>query len=188
MSDRFDEVADFRASLNPETDRGCALMAASFLDSELELLLGQFVVDDSKVIEETFSQGKPIGTFSSRIDLAYLLGLIGKSTRRDLHLIRKIRNDFGHTHRPLSFADQNVSNRCRELTYTQRPDTDPPRKHFISAAVGALAIIHTAMHKKERITSRADPDLDSAKARASIIMSHITNILKDSSESDSRID
>ncbi|MNV42121.1 hypothetical protein D3C71_1337810 [compost metagenome] len=188
MSDRFDEVADFRASLDPETDRGCVLMAASFLDSELELLLGNFVVNDSKVIEETFSQGKAVGTFSSRIDLAYLLGLIGKSARRDLHLIRKIRNAFGHTYRPLSFADQDISNRCRELTYTLRPDTDPPRKHFVSAAVGALAIIHSAMHKRERITLRADPDLDAAKARAANIISRIKDALDDSSNSDSRID
>jgi hypothetical protein len=33
------EVFAFRSSLNQETDRGCALMAAAYLDTELEWLL-----------------------------------------------------------------------------------------------------------------------------------------------------
>ena len=85
MNLKFDEVMEFRSSLTPETDRGCALMAAAFLDSELELLLRAFVVKNKKVEDEMFGQSKPIGAFSSRIDLAYLLGLISADTRRDLH-------------------------------------------------------------------------------------------------------
>ena len=32
--DRVAEVFEFRRSLTPETDRGCALMAAAYLDAE----------------------------------------------------------------------------------------------------------------------------------------------------------
>lgn len=87
MTDRFDDVMQFRSSLSPETDRGCALMAASFLDSELGDLLRSYVVDDRSVADEVFGQAKPLGTFSSRIDAAYLLGLISANARRDLHLL-----------------------------------------------------------------------------------------------------
>ena len=136
MNLKFDEVMEFRSSLTPETDRGCALMAAAFLDSELELLLRAFVVKNKKVEDEMFGQSKPIGAFSSRIDLAYLLGLISADTRRDLHLIRKIRNDFGHVHRPISFEDQAIVNRCHELitsaltTRLQEKCSFPPRLVF----------------------------------------------------------
>ena len=179
MDHRFDEVMEFRNSLNPETDRGCALMAAAFLDSELELLLRSFVVDNEKAQDEIFSQSKPIGTFSSRIDLAFLLGLISADTRKDLHLIRKIRNDFGHVHRPISFEDQAMSNRCRELKHHFRGNNEPPRKIFISSAVGALALLHTAMHKRARIVERPNPDLNAAKERQTKIMSAVMAALEE---------
>ena len=34
---KFDEVIEFRNTLDEETDRGVALMAASFIESELEV-------------------------------------------------------------------------------------------------------------------------------------------------------
>ncbi len=182
MIDRFNDVMEFRSSLSPETDRGCALMAASFLDSELGDLLRSYVVDDRSVADEVFGQARPLGTFSSRIDASYLLGLISANARHDLHLIRKIRNDFGHVHRPLTFEDQSISNRCRELSLTFRNAGDPPRKHFISSAVAILALLHTAMNKRSRITSRAEPDLAAAKGRQSELVAMVKQALEEASE------
>jgi DNA-binding MltR family transcriptional regulator len=166
LLDRFDGVIEFRNSLNPESDRGCALMAAAFLDAELDTLLRKYVVPNSRVADDLFGQSRPISTFSSRIDLAYLLGLIDPATHRDLHLIRKIRNDFGHVHAPLSFEDKAIAARCRELKIHFRAQDASPRKVFISCAVGALAIIHSAMHNRSPITERSTPDLESARATA----------------------
>ena len=83
----FDDVLDFRAALSPETDRGCALMGAAFLDVELERLLTKHFVNDPAVVKELIGQNRPLGTFSSRIDICYALGLIGKKARRDRHLL-----------------------------------------------------------------------------------------------------
>jgi len=93
--DKLDQVIRFRLSLEVETDRGCALMAGAYLDSELKKLLKNHLVSNEKIQDELFELSRPLGTFSSRIDPAYLLGLIGPQAHRDLHLIRKIRNDFG---------------------------------------------------------------------------------------------
>lgn len=179
MEDRFDEVMEFRSSLSPETDRGCALMAAAFLDSELELLIRSCVVDDRGVSDEVLGQAKPLGTFSSRIDVAYLLGLISLGARRDLHLIRKIRNEFGHVHHPLSFTDQAIASRCRELSFSLRDERDPPRKRFISSAVGVLAIIHTAMSNRDRITAREEPNFEAAKIRQKALLAAVNSALQE---------
>lgn len=165
---RLDDVMEFRDSLNPESDRGCALMAAAFLDAELDLLLRQCIVD-SRVAEDIFGQSRPLSTFSARIDLAFLLGLIDGVTHRDLHLIRKIRNDFGHVHAPLSFGEKAIAARCRELKVHFRSEDAEPRKIFISSAVAALAIIHTAMHKRERISERATPNLENVREKVEAI-------------------
>ncbi len=176
---RFDDVIEFRNSLNPESDRGCALMAASFLDSELDLLLRQCVVNNHHVIDDIFGQSRPISTFSSRIDLSYLLGLIDSDTHRDLHLIRKIRNDFGHVHTPLSFEERTIAARCRELKIHFRDPGTSSRKIFISCAVGVLAILHTGMHNRQRIEERKAPNIQAARATADRLTEAIKVALDD---------
>ena len=68
-------VFEFRKTLTPETDRGCALMAAAYLDDRLGALLRAVFVD-SDIAGELLEQSKPLGTFSSRIDAVFLLGLL----------------------------------------------------------------------------------------------------------------
>jgi DNA-binding MltR family transcriptional regulator len=151
---KLGEVFEFRKTLTPETDRGCALMAAAYLDSQLEDLLTLHFVDDPAVVEELLGQSKPLGSFSSRIDMAYVLGLIGPKARRDLHLIRKIRNLFGHEHKPLFFDEPKIANRCRELKYVWLEGN--PRQNFIRAVMGVLAILHSKILKAHHIPVRQD--------------------------------
>ena len=147
------EVGEFHESLKQETDRGCALMIASFLDSKLENLLRAGFVSSPKVADENLGISGPLGTFSTRIDMSYLLGIIGPKIQRDLHLMRKIRNIFGHDYKLLSFNDDRVSNRCLELYHHTLETNESPRKIFIRTAMQILAIInkellHTS-HVKE---------------------------------------
>jgi DNA-binding MltR family transcriptional regulator len=151
---KLDEVFEFRKTLTPETDRGCALMAAAYLDSQLEDLLISHFVDDPAAVEELLGQSKPLGSFSSRIDMAYALGLIGLKARRDLHLIRKIRNLFGHDHKPLSFDEPKIASRCRELNYVVLEGE--PRQNFIRAVMGVLAILHFEIDKAHHVPVRQD--------------------------------
>src|ERR1044071_2597257 len=127
---RFEEVFEFRRSLTGETDRGCALMAAAYLDSELEKLLRKYFVNNENVQDEIFGHSRPLGTFSSRIYLAYLVGLIGPKVRRDLHLIRRVRNEFGHVPTPISFDDPALASRCRELYHDTYGKEATPRVKF----------------------------------------------------------
>lgn len=167
---RIDDVIKFRKSLTSESDRGCALMAAAFLDTELDALLRKSLVENTGVAENLLGQSRPISTFSSRIDLVYMLGLIDPVTHRDLHLIRKIRNDFGHVYAPLSFDDKSIAARCRELMTHFRSSEIPPRKIFISCAVGSLAILHSAMHDRKPIVERAVPNMEKARSTARKLM------------------
>ena len=176
---RIDDVIEFRTSLNPESDRGCALMAAAFLDAELETVLRRYLVANDRVAEDLLGQSRPISSFSSRIDLAYLLGLIDHVTHRDLHLIRKIRNDFGHVHTPLTFDDKSIAARCREMKTHFRSSETLPRKIFISCAVGSLAILHSAMHDRKPIAERAVPNMEFARAAASKLTDALRGVFDD---------
>ena len=151
------EVLDFRRSLQDETDRGCALMVASLLDFKLEQLLRSRFVDDKRSSDAMLETGHALGTFSSRIDLAYLLGLIGPQTKRDLHLIRRIRNDFGHRHLPLAFTDASVRDRCQELFhYHEIYLSKDPRRVFIRTTMAILAVFGVDLIKMKHLPAGKD--------------------------------
>lgn len=157
---KFDEVMDFRATLSPESDRGCALIAASYIDAELEKLLFSAVVDDKKVARDMFGQGKAVGSFSTRIDLAYLLGLVSLQDHRDMHLIRKIRNEFGHDHSPIKFTSPKIASRCAELVGHPFEKGFSPRRIFMATSMTVLAGIHIGMIGKRRPEVRPATSMD----------------------------
>ena len=94
---RLEEFIDFRKSLIQESDRGCALMAADFIEDKLEKLLESYFIENEKVCKQLLKANGALATFSSKIDLTFLLGLIPKNVFNDLHILRKIRNEFAHT-------------------------------------------------------------------------------------------
>jgi DNA-binding MltR family transcriptional regulator len=159
---RIERVLAFRQTLSTETDRGCALMAAAYLDGELEQLFRAALVADAKSVDDMLDQSKPLGTFSSRIDMAFLLGLIGRQAKRDLHIIRKIRNDFGHDPEPITFRSQQIGARCSEFYHTYRTRDADPRSLFTNAVLGVLAIIHVATHDTKNAEAATDPHIDDA--------------------------
>jgi DNA-binding MltR family transcriptional regulator len=157
---KLDEVIDFGITLNSETDRGVALICAAFLEDDLEALLKQHLVDAPKVVGRLFDQAGPLGTFSSKIDLAFVAGLIPANIHRGLDLVRKIRNSFAHRHKVRSFGDQDIAARCIELAKaTPITDDTEPRSMFINCNIKMIGVIHAmtelATHSriKENVTA-----------------------------------
>lgn len=72
---KIEEFTNFRMSLIEESDRGCVLMATAFIEDKIT-----YMVQDKNVQKNIFEGNGAIGTFSSKIDLAFLLGLIPKIT------------------------------------------------------------------------------------------------------------
>ena len=144
------QAVDFRPTLTPETDRGCALMAAAYLDSQLDELLRAVFIDDQKVVGALLQSERPLGSFSAKIDMAYSLGLLPADAYRDLHLIRKIRNEFGHRSEPITFNNPEISNRCRELITSWFEREAEPRGRFVNSVMAVLAHIHIKLHRAIR--------------------------------------
>ncbi len=75
-------------------DRGCAIVSAALLESLLEHLLRRSML--SQCSEPLFATYGPLTSFAAKIDLAAALALLTPAEAADLHLIRKIRNEFAH--------------------------------------------------------------------------------------------
>ena len=91
---------------------------------DLEELLGRMLSEifiEGRESEATL--GRVLGTFHSRTQVAYCLGLISSDEYADLHTIRRIRNHFAHNSKGCSFGDQEVIDLCQNLRIPrQRPD------------------------------------------------------------------
>lgn len=99
-----------------ESDRAAVVLTASIMDELLRTVLAARLVPVTSSSDELFDGANaPLGTFSSRIEMSYRLGLISVKFARDLHLIRKIRNDFAHNIHGCSFEDVKVRARVTEL-------------------------------------------------------------------------
>ena len=89
-----------------------------------------FLVDHSAIVKLTEGFNAPIGKFSTRILLAFGLGLISEREYRELEVIRKIRNEFAHSI-DITFNHPSVSSRCKLLSWAI-PEYPAPRDQFIA--------------------------------------------------------
>jgi DNA-binding MltR family transcriptional regulator len=115
FSKKVADIAEFHKIFSKETDRGCTLLAASLIDLELTELLKQTFVQNEKILKKIFSPNGPLGTLSSKIDIWYCLGNCSKVIYNKMHVIRDIRNEFGHSFKALSFDDKIISQKIKSI-------------------------------------------------------------------------
>lgn len=173
-----DETFEFRHTLNHESDRGCALMAASYLDEQLKLLLEENLVENKKIADGLFDFNGAIGTFSSRIDMSYMMGLLPESVRKDLHLIRKIRNEFAHNPQPMDFDTQKLNDLCMNLVHDGFLDKVTAKKKFRRATMGVLAAIHGTRTNSKYKEPAPEPDLNEARKGMATIIEKMTTLMR----------
>lgn len=91
------ESREFHQELtrNGHNHRALVIIAGAYLDFLLQRLLSAGMAD-VKWKGDLFDGQGALATFSARIDVACAMGLLPESIRRDLHLIRKVRNHFAH--------------------------------------------------------------------------------------------
>jgi DNA-binding MltR family transcriptional regulator len=106
----------FNDEFEKESERAKVILSAAMLDEALEALLRAFLVPSADSNDQVFDgPNAPLGTFSARVDFCFRLGLISKKLTRDLHLIRKIRNEFAHNVTGCNFNVSAVANRVTLL-------------------------------------------------------------------------
>jgi hypothetical protein len=131
-------ISEFLKEFQNETDRGAALVGTALIDERLKLLLESHLMD-CKATEIMLSGiNAPLGTFSSRINMCYCLGLITELEYEECKTIKKIRNEFGHRVHGITFDDQKIKDLCNNLR-ANTPDgkryDGNPRQLFINSVI-----------------------------------------------------
>lgn len=118
----LDQIRGFTEELKIQTDRGVALIAAAVLDELLEMLLTARLLEVGRDHHDAlFGRGKPLDSFSAKIELGFQLGIYTNATRTQLEMIRAVRNKFAHSIEPLTFSNPEVAN---EITSRRLPSAN----------------------------------------------------------------
>jgi hypothetical protein len=137
-----DLVRSYREIRRQKNGRGAALLACALLDRCLSLAIYSALPNKSQA-ENLLEDHGLLGTFSAKISLGHALGLFGNQTRRNLDIIREMRNLFAHDTTQLSFSTPEITQACRELVLpTPHPmlpknliRSETPRDHYVSTTI-----------------------------------------------------
>lgn len=132
-----------------ESDRGCVLIAAAYLENVLETLLRRYFSGDTncvkKAVEPLFQIMGPLSSFSAKIKLVFALQLVDDDQYHDLEIVRKIRNMFAHSFEEASFSSQEIADQISSITSYDRAAQNVNLEDFTSSADnpdGTLIEIH----------------------------------------------
>jgi hypothetical protein len=104
-----------------ESDRAAVILTSAMIEDSLEDLIKAKLAPSSSSDDPLFDgSNAPVGSLSAKIEIALRLGLVSDQFARDLHLIRKIRNDFAHNISGCTFEDSATRSRVEELLRSWR--------------------------------------------------------------------
>ncbi len=161
---------DFYKQINAEkNDRGAAILAATFLEGALEYAVSRALPNSAANYSKLFESEGPLNSFDSKFLLADSLGILGPLTKKNLEIIKHVRNTFAHTAIPIDFSTKEIADACIVLELLPNPKPmrviprlkfDTPRQKFTGVCeIIAVALIEYA---SKCVRVRADiiqPDL-----------------------------
>ncbi|MEO1662418.1 MAG: hypothetical protein AAFR51_15625 [Pseudomonadota bacterium] len=149
--------------LASETNRGCALLAASWLEESTKHLIKCGLVEEApqSLMKEVFSGTGPYATFSSSINICFLSGYISNKERSALHLVRKVRNEFAHSAQlNLDFEQEPVSDLCKRMEQIFPIPFSTPNNKNLFCATAAFLLVNLSHIRRGKIRPAAKaPDL-----------------------------
>lgn len=145
--------------LENDSDRAAAIIAGSIIDIRLTAAIKHRLRRDDVIENKLFQSSGPLGTFSAKIDLARLMGIISAPAYRDIHIIRDIRNSFAHDLRIRDFKSASIRDRAMNLklidTHVLAQVPGVPDQLHVSVAPGAVPRIGVLDLAQKKRDSRA---------------------------------
>jgi len=127
-------------SLRSESDRVVAIRASAFTEHTLlDLLIESMrTMDESDIEHLFFKNNATLGTFAARVDIARAFNLINEKQKKNLDIIRHIRNTFAHAVVDIDFSTKEISDECLKLDCIE-PESKNPR-HIYTVGCHNIAV------------------------------------------------
>jgi hypothetical protein len=162
------------AEIEGQSDRTAAIVAAALIDDGLETAIKSRLHRDKDIEHRMFEGLGPLASYSAKVNLGTLMGVIAPAFHDTLVRIGTIRNKFAHSARKTTFASQQIADLCKNFPGPTRSRRSPrpkenasqdqftryilsgfqafkdsPRNRFMSAAALVLTMlrINTVQHE-----------------------------------------
>jgi DNA-binding MltR family transcriptional regulator len=126
-----DDEAQILETLDHDSDRAVAVIVGAMIENRLERgLKARMRIIDKDALNKVFQFSGPLGSFSAKIDVAYLNGLLSKDAYEDLARFKDIRNKFAHKLDIRTFDSDSVRDSAKnfklieEYVAEAQPDTE----------------------------------------------------------------
>ncbi|MBS1248590.1 MAG: Mannitol operon repressor [Chloroflexi bacterium] len=151
-----DLVNEFRS----KSDRAVVILGAAYLKTHLGGLLESFFIDDPEISEILLGQESPLGSFSTRVKVAYSLGLLSPNEYRDLLVIQAIHKEFVGEIEEVKFTNDEIRELCFRLKIPREVllpgETLTPRRLFVfaTAFLAQQLMLRTSQAAREKRAPR----------------------------------
>jgi DNA-binding MltR family transcriptional regulator len=200
MKNSFQHIDLLKNEFKGASDRAIAIVAGAFLDEILTDLLRDFFVPDATSDKKIFDGTGFLSTFSSKIEMAFRLGLISNKEHKILHTIRSIRNEFAHELSELSFSTQSIRARCKNietpiemvaplviplpqagaplpLPAIEKADSSDPKALFQETVTTLMHVFAARLCQANASTRSTPPEFSSAHEPAKVMLEQMKTYL-----------
>ena len=143
-----DDLEALEKELYDGPDRAAAVVLGALAERAVEKLLRNHMRKNG--VDELFKPSGLLGEFGAKIQLGYALNLFGSQTKKDLNIIRHLRNQFAHSRMPIEFTTPVVKRCCDELTYPSLAGIYVPHDYLNKVSTERLKDAANKSHPRTR--------------------------------------
>jgi hypothetical protein len=104
--------------LNHASDRAAGIVGAVLVEESLTNLIRSRLNRDEEIMTELLHSSAPLGAFSTKIKVGFLLGLYSADARKELITIKDIRNQYAH-YIARSFEYESIRDKTNNLKLSE---------------------------------------------------------------------
>jgi hypothetical protein len=117
-------------NLDNDSERAIAIVIGSMIETRLQRAIVARFRRNQALESSLFRPSGPLGTFSTKIDLACLMGLLSDEGHRDLKILKDIRNSFAHDLSIRDFSSRAIADKAANFklidSYVSEASPGPP--------------------------------------------------------------
>lgn len=156
------------------SDRARAVLLASFVENALTAFLEAKLRPSypSGEYRLLFGSMAPLGTFSSKILVAYAFNWTGPDTYHDLDLIRELRNGFAHSRNSFTFETKEVAAVSQKLRSPDWGGSFIPQSYLATVPHDDLKAASDKRHPRTRFLSACHTIAERLLSNSNIAVSY----------------
>lgn len=153
-----DDEVQILETLDHDSDRAVAVIVGAMIENRLERgLKVRMPTTDKDALNKVFQFSGPLGSFSAKIDVAYLNGLLTKDAYEDMVRFKDIRNKFAHKLDIRTFDSDSVRDSAKnfklieEYVAEAQPDTEGRIKALALDVGSKPAVFASNVTKRKKV-------------------------------------